>query len=110
LIPFGNPLTVTVTWPVDPFSAFSETVTGDVVAPTEVETEEGETAILKSEAGGGGGGEELPHPPRRHRLQIEIKISSDFFMTPLQDSILMPKHDSHVAQFHMWLLIQFRGC
>ena len=33
-IPSGNPLTVTVTVPVNPFTAFSETVTGEVIAPT----------------------------------------------------------------------------
>jgi len=34
VIPLGNPLTVTVTVPVNPFSAFRETATGEVVAPT----------------------------------------------------------------------------
>ena len=33
-IPSGNPLTVTLTVPVNPFTAFSETFTGEVIAPT----------------------------------------------------------------------------
>jgi hypothetical protein len=53
--------------PVNPFCGSSETVTAEVVPPTCVETEAGETTILKSAAGGGGGGgEELPHAVRRH--------------------------------------------
>jgi hypothetical protein len=82
LIPSGNPLTVTVTAPVNPFTALSETVTGDVVAPTWVETEEGETAILKSPVGGGGGGEEVPQPLRRNKLLREIRNSRNIFVIP----------------------------
>ena len=83
LIPLGNPLTVTVTEPVNPFSGLSETVTGDVVAPTRVETEVGETAILKSEEGGGKGGEEVPHPFKRIKLLTKIRSNRVFvFITP----------------------------
>jgi hypothetical protein len=79
----ANPLALTVTGRVNPFSAFNDTVMGEVVPPTCVETEAGEMTILKSAAGGGGGGEELPQPLRRHRLKIEIEINIDFFkMTP----------------------------
>jgi hypothetical protein len=84
-IPFGNPLTVTVTGPVKPFCGLSETVMGEVVAPTCVETEEEETAILKSAMGGGGGAEELPHPSRKHKLQSAIKSNRDFLKAPLQN-------------------------
>jgi hypothetical protein len=34
LIPLGNPLTLTVTVPVKPFSGLIETDTGEVVPPT----------------------------------------------------------------------------
>lgn len=46
--PFGNPLMDTVTGAVNSFCGVSKTVMGKVVAPTCVETEEGETAMLKS--------------------------------------------------------------
>jgi hypothetical protein len=72
-IPFGNPLTVMFTVPENPFTAFSETVTGKVVPPTWVETEAGETTTLKS-AGVGtcGCAEEDAHPLRTHRPMMEI--------------------------------------
>jgi hypothetical protein len=73
LIPFGNPLRVTLTDPVNPFNAFSVTATGAVVPPTWAETEAGETAILKSGVGGTGVDEDPPHPLKRHEQQMEIK-------------------------------------
>lgn len=81
-IPLGKPLTITFTCPLKPFSALTETVTGAVVPPTRVETEEVEMAMLKSGTGGGGEGEEPPHPMTRNKLEIEIRKIRDLFMLP----------------------------
>jgi hypothetical protein len=72
LIPFGNPLIVTVTTLANPFTAFKVTVTGALVPPTFVETDAGVMTTLKSAmgGGGGGGGEELPHAFRIHKLAM----------------------------------------
>lgn len=72
-IPFGNPVIVKFTAPANPFCGTSETITGEVVPPTCVETDGGETTILKSPVGGGGGDAEPAHPLSRHRPQIEIE-------------------------------------
>ena len=58
-IPLGKPLTDMFTCPVKPFSASTETVTGEVVPPTCVETEVVESPTLKS--GDSGGELYLPH-------------------------------------------------
>ena len=73
-MPFGNPPIVRFTVPAKPFCGTRETITGEVVPPTWVETEGGETMILKSPAGGGGGDVEPAHPLSRQRPQIEIEI------------------------------------
>ena len=87
LIPFGNPLTLIVTGPVNPFCGLSETVTGEVVPPTCVEIKAGEMTILKSVAGGGRAGREVPHALRRHKPQIAIMSNGDFFMAPHQGCV-----------------------
>jgi hypothetical protein len=51
--------------PVKPFFGFTVIVTGVVIPPTPIETDEGEIEILKSGAGGGGEGAELPPQPIR---------------------------------------------
>jgi len=80
LIPFGNPLAVTVIVPVNPFTAFTETLTGKVAPAICVEAEAGEISILKSAVGGGGGGEEdAPHPFRKHRSPIKITSNRKCF-------------------------------
>ena len=51
----GIPCNSMSTDPVKPFFAFTEIVTGDGIPPAPIETDEGETEILKSGGGGGGG-------------------------------------------------------
>jgi hypothetical protein len=48
--PDGNPPTATATDPVNPFNPVTETVTGALVVPAAVVTDEGETEIEKSAA------------------------------------------------------------
>src|SRR6202008_412860 len=50
--------------PVKPFFGFTVIVTGVVIPPTPMETDEGKTEMLKS-SGGGGGGPALPPQPIR---------------------------------------------
>jgi hypothetical protein len=73
---------LTITGPVNPFCGSSETVKGEVVPPTCVEAEEGETEILKSAMGGGGGDKKVPHPLRKQKLQIAIRRNGDLLMAP----------------------------
>jgi hypothetical protein len=79
-IPIGNPLTVTFTAPINPFSTVNETVTGVVVEPTMVETEGGETEMLKSGTTGGGGDCDEPQPVKKYTTQDAIPSVRDFFM------------------------------
>jgi hypothetical protein len=51
--------------PVKPFFGFTVIVTGVVIPPTPMETDEGEIEMLKSGAGGGGREAELPPQPIR---------------------------------------------
>jgi len=85
LMPFGNPLMVMVTGPVNPFCGVTETITGEVVAPTCVETEASDNKILKSAAGGGGADGEPPHALRKHKLQMEINSNRNGFKLSPQD-------------------------
>lgn len=64
-MPFGNPLAVTETEPVNPLCAVMMTVTGLVVPPTCVDTEVGATLMVKSPALGGWE-DEPPHDMREH--------------------------------------------
>jgi hypothetical protein len=81
LIPLGNPLIVTLTTLVNPFTAFNVTVTGALVPPTFVETDAGVMTTLKSATGGrgGDGGEELPHAFRRHKLPMKMMNNRNCF-------------------------------
>jgi len=56
--PGGIPCSMIPTEPVKPFCAVTVMVTGEVVVPTSVETDEGEAEMLKS-----GGGATLDDPP-----------------------------------------------
>jgi hypothetical protein len=87
LIPFGNPLTVTFTAPVNPFNVFSETITGALVPPTSVETDAGVMTMLKSATGGGGGGEELPHPFRKARVPVKMTTNRNCFKCLLKSGL-----------------------
>ena len=51
-----------LTVPVSPACPVTEIVTGEVVVPTLVSTDEGETESVKSGVGGGGGAERPPQP------------------------------------------------
>jgi len=82
--------------PVNPFSAFRETVTGEVVAPTSVATAAGAAVILKSAVGGVVEGDEEPHPVRRQKQQLEIKRKKDCFKMLPQDRIRDLRYDSHL--------------
>jgi hypothetical protein len=86
LIPFGSPFTVTPTAPVNPFTAFSETVTGELVPPTCVEVDVGKTSILKSAVGGGGGEDEPPQPARRLALKKKKATRDVFTGSPLRSA------------------------
>ena len=64
VVPDGNPLTVTETDPEKPFEPVMETVTGALVVPACVLTDEGETEIEKSGEGGGVLVADPPPPPQ----------------------------------------------
>jgi hypothetical protein len=55
LTPFGSPVRVTCTAPLNPFWAVTDKVTGELVAPWVTLTEFEEMATEKSGWGGGGG-------------------------------------------------------
>jgi hypothetical protein len=69
VIPEGTACNEMFTVPVNPVCAVTEIVTGEVVVPTSVSTDEGETDNVKSGVGGGGGAEPPPQP-------ISIKAST----------------------------------
>lgn len=105
LIPFGNPLTVMFTAPVNPFTVFSVIVTGALVPPTFVETDAGVTTMLKSATCGGGGGgcEELPHPFRKDRFPIKITSNRKCFKCLLKSG-LSPTPHARFARTSSWVL------
>lgn len=68
-MPFGNPLAVSDTVPVNPLLAVIVTVTGAVVPPTWVDTFEGATLIVKSAAAAGGAEDEPPQETRENEAR-----------------------------------------
>ena len=81
LIPFGNPLTVTVTEFANPFCGVRDTMIGALVEPTCVETETAEMEILKSGVGGGETEDEPPpHAVSMLTQQVEIRKDNAVFM------------------------------
>jgi hypothetical protein len=112
LIPFGSPFTVTLTAPVNPFTASSETATGELVPPTCVEVEAGETLILKSAVGRGGGEDEPPQPAKR--LALKKKATRNVFTgSPLRSALsgMAPRTvlSSGAPRDEIALFVELRG-
>jgi hypothetical protein len=82
-MPFGSQLRVTVTGPVNPLPDLTERITGSLVPPTLVETEEGVTERAKSP--GAGGAEPRLHAARptqqprvKRNRNLEASVSGNW--------------------------------
>ena len=74
-MPFGIPLAVMETEPVNPFCALIVIVTGEVVPLTCVDTDAGATLIVKSPTGCVETGEEEPPQDARQNEATAVKSS-----------------------------------